>query len=93
MNRSRAHARASSNFRPRRQPRCRLLQFFPKQSYGNMNFMPRKKKSKPLNAVQLVKEMARERVGAPSVEKVVPNKKRKPVKHKLTLGNLLEDQN
>jgi hypothetical protein len=57
-----------------------------------MNFMARKKKPKQFHAVQLVKEMARERVGAPPVEKIVPHKKKNPEKHKPTLGALLRDQ-
>ena len=57
-----------------------------------MNFMARKKKPKQFHAVKVVKEMARERVGSPPVEKVVPHKKKNPAKHKLTLENLLEDE-
>ena len=53
--------------------------------------MPRKKKPKRFRAVTAVKELARERVGSPPVEKVVPNKKKKPEKHKPTLGKLLEE--
>jgi hypothetical protein len=54
--------------------------------------MARKKKVKRFDAVQAVKELARERVGAPPVEKVVPQKNRKADKHKATLGKLLEEQ-
>jgi hypothetical protein len=57
------------------------------------DFMPRKKKPKPFRAVQAVKELARERVGAPPVEKVVPHKKKNPEKHKPTLEKLLEEEN
>ncbi|HKI27578.1 MAG TPA: hypothetical protein VKA07_14735 [Candidatus Sulfotelmatobacter sp.] len=53
--------------------------------------MARKKKKKRFQAVIAVKELARERVGAPPAEKVVPNKKKKPEKHKPTLGKLLEE--
>jgi len=53
--------------------------------------MPRKKKAKPFRAVIAVKELARERVGAPPAEKIVIEKKKKPEKHKPTLGKLLED--
>lgn len=53
--------------------------------------MPRKKKTKPFRAVIAVKELARERVGAPPAEKIVIEKKKKPEKHKPTLGKLLED--
>jgi hypothetical protein len=52
--------------------------------------MPReKKKAKRFRAVTAVKELARERIGAPPAEKVVPDKKKKPEKHKPTLGQLL----
>jgi hypothetical protein len=51
--------------------------------------MARKKKVKRFRAVQAVKELARERMGAPPAEKVVPHKNRKMEKHKPTLGKLL----
>jgi hypothetical protein len=57
-----------------------------------MKAMTRKRKPKRFRAVQAVKELARERVGAPPIEKVVPNKKNSPEKHKPTLGKLLEEQ-
>lgn len=50
--------------------------------------MARKKKVKQFRAVQAVKELARERMGAPPAGKVVPHKK-DAVKHKPTLGKLL----
>jgi hypothetical protein len=53
--------------------------------------MPRKKKTKRFRAVTAVKELARERVGAPPTEKVVPNKKKKKEKYKPTMGKLLSD--
>jgi hypothetical protein len=53
--------------------------------------MARKKKKKTFDAVQAVKELARERVGAPPGEKVVPHKNKKAEKHKATLGKLLEE--
>jgi hypothetical protein len=53
--------------------------------------MPRKKKIKRFKAVTAVKELARERVGAPPAEKIVIEKKKKPEKHKPTLGKLLGD--
>jgi hypothetical protein len=68
-----------------------LLQFCRRQSYGNMGIMA-KKKIKRFQAVQAVKELARERVGAPPVEKVVPHKKKSPAKHKPTLGKLLVEE-
>ena len=51
--------------------------------------MARKKKAKPFRAVTAVKELARERIGAPPAEKIVVEKKRKPEKHKPTLSRLL----
>ena len=51
--------------------------------------MARKKKAKRFRAVTAVKELARERVGAPPAGKVVLEKKKKPEKHKPTLGKLL----
>jgi len=51
--------------------------------------MARKKKKKTFRAVQAVKELARERVGAPPAAKVVPHKKKNDAKHKATLGKLL----
>ena len=53
--------------------------------------MARKKKVKRFKAVQAVKELARERMGAPPAEKVVPHKNKKADKQKPTLGKLLED--
>ena len=46
-------------------------------------------KVKRFQAVQAVKELARERMGAPPAAKVVPHKKKNPEKHKPTLGKLL----
>ena len=54
--------------------------------------MARRKKVKQFHAVQAVKELARERMGAPPAEKVVPHKKKNPAKHKATLGKLLEER-
>ena len=51
----------------------------------------KKKKRKPFRAVTAVKELARERVGAPPSEKVVLEKKKKPEKHKPTLNTLLSE--
>jgi len=51
--------------------------------------MPKKKKPKPFRAVIAVRELARERVGAPPAEKIVIEKKKKPEKHKPTLAKLL----
>jgi len=53
--------------------------------------VPRKKKRKPFRAVTAVKELARDRVGSPPSEKIVIEKKKKPEKHKPTLGKLLEE--
>jgi hypothetical protein len=51
--------------------------------------MARKKKAKRFRAVTAVKELARERVGAPPAGQIVIAKKKKPEKHKPTLGKLL----
>lgn len=53
--------------------------------------MARKRRKKRFEAVTAVKELARERVGAPPPEKVIAEKKKKPEKHKPTLGRLLGD--
>lgn len=53
--------------------------------------MARKKKPKRFGAVQAVKELARERMGAPPAEKVIPHKNKEAAKHKATLGKLLSD--
>jgi hypothetical protein len=57
--------------------------------HGVHKKMARKKKIKRFEAVQAVKELARERMGAPPAAKVVPHKKKDPAKHKVTLGKLL----
>jgi hypothetical protein len=51
----------------------------------------RKKRLKRFRAVTAVKELARERVGAPPAEKIVVEKKKKPEKYKKTLSKLLND--
>jgi hypothetical protein len=53
--------------------------------------MARKKKVKQFRAVQAVKELARERMGAPPTGKVVPHKNKKAEKHKPTLGKMLDE--
>jgi hypothetical protein len=54
--------------------------------------MSRKKKKKRFEAVTAVKELARERVGAPPAGQIVVEKKKKPEKHKLTLSTLLKEE-
>jgi hypothetical protein len=56
-----------------------------------MEAMARKKKAKRFRAVTAVKELAREQVGAPPAGKVVLEKKKKPEKHKPTLGRWLTE--
>lgn len=51
--------------------------------------MAKKKKAKRFRAVTAVKELARERVGTPPAGQIVVEKKKKPEKHKATLGRLL----
>ena len=53
--------------------------------------MARKKKPKRFRAVTAVKELARERVGAPPAGKIVVQKTKKPEKHKPTLNRLLKE--
>jgi hypothetical protein len=53
--------------------------------------MTRKKKKKRFRAVTAVKELARERVGSPPAGQIVIEKKKRPEKHKPTLGKLLEE--
>ncbi len=53
--------------------------------------MAGKKKLKRFGAVKAVKELARERVGAPPTAKLVPHKNKTAEKHKATLGKLLEE--
>lgn len=56
-----------------------------------MYVMTRKKKVKQFRAVQAVKELARERMGAPPAAKVVPHKNKNTEKHKPTLDRLLDE--
>ncbi|HZR59008.1 MAG TPA: hypothetical protein VFA74_19220 [Terriglobales bacterium] len=54
-----------------------------------------KKKQKKFRADQLVREMARERIGEPPASRVVPDRKKKSKsreKHKPTLIDLLDQQ-
>ena len=56
--------------------------------------MARKKTKKKFRAVSAVKEMARERIGSPRPQQVVPGRKQKrstSEKHKRTLQDLLQD--
>ena len=55
--------------------------------------MPRKKKTATFTATQAVKANARERLGSPPPERVLPDPKQKAAaqpKHKETLADLLE---
>jgi len=53
----------------------------------------KKRKPKRFTAVEAVKTMAREQIGAPPASRVVPNrKKKKTEKHKPTLEKLLADR-
>jgi hypothetical protein len=54
--------------------------------------MAKRKKPKRFTAVEAVKTMAREQIGAPRAAQVVPNRKRKEgEKHKPTLEKLLDE--
>jgi hypothetical protein len=53
----------------------------------------KKKKPKRFTAVEAVKTMAREQIGAPPASRVVPNrKKNKTDKHRPTRGKLLGER-
>jgi hypothetical protein len=53
----------------------------------------RKTKRKRFRAVKIVKEIAREQIGAPPVSRVVPDRRKKlGEKHKPTLGKMLEHE-
>jgi hypothetical protein len=53
----------------------------------------RKRKKKQFRAVEAVKALARERIGAPPAERVLPNpKKKKTQKYKPTLGKFLQEE-
>jgi hypothetical protein len=54
--------------------------------------MPRKPKKKVFSAAQVVREMARERVGSPKASQLVKARKSKPERHKATLGKLLSEE-
>ncbi len=54
--------------------------------------MVKKKKASRFRAFTAVKELARERVGAPPAGQIVVEKKKKPEKHKPTLSRLLESE-
>jgi hypothetical protein len=54
--------------------------------------VPKKKKPKRFRAVEAVKALARERIGAPKASRIVPDRKKgKGQKHKPTFGELLEE--
>jgi hypothetical protein len=54
--------------------------------------MVKKRKPKRFRAVTAVKELARDRVGAPPAGQIVVEKKKKPEKHKQPLGKLLQEE-
>ncbi len=57
-----------------------------------MGTMAKKRKAKRFRAVEAVKAMARERIGAPRPTRLVPDrKKQKREKHKSTMGKLLDE--
>jgi hypothetical protein len=56
-----------------------------------MRAMAKKKELKRFTAVEAVKTMAREQIGAPPASRVVPNRKKKTEKHKPTLEKMLSD--
>ena len=55
--------------------------------------MAKRRKPKPFRAVKAVKELAREKIGAPPATRRVPDKKKqRREKHKPTLGRLLGEE-
>jgi hypothetical protein len=72
--------------------RCFDYGMLPAQQLWQDGLVPRKKRSKKFRAIEVVKALARERIGSPPTSKVVPNQKRKPQKHKPTLGQMLEEK-
>ena len=54
--------------------------------------MARKKKKKTFSAANVVREMARERVGSPKPSQLVRAKKSKPEKYKPTLDKMLREE-
>jgi hypothetical protein len=50
-----------------------------------------KKKQKTFRADKIVKEMARERIGAPPASRIVPDRKKKIQEHKPTTRDLLDE--
>jgi hypothetical protein len=54
------------------------------------SFMP-KRKLKTFRADKIVKEMARERIGAPPASRIVPDRKKKVQEHKPTTKQLLDE--
>jgi len=57
-----------------------------------ITIMPRKGKKRVFSVGQVVREMARERVGYPKPSRLVPAKTTKAEKYKPTLGKLLSDE-
>jgi hypothetical protein len=51
----------------------------------------KKKKKRTFRAVDAVKELARDRMGTPPAGRIVVEKKKKPERHKPTLGSLLNE--
>jgi len=56
------------------------------------NRRKKKRRKKSFSAAQVVREMARERVGSPKPSRLVDTKKAKAEKHKPTLGKLLNEE-
>lgn len=73
-----------------------IITVLQRRGYGKIRFVARKrKKKKRFRAVDAVKALARERVGAPPSEKIIPDSKKKAgtrSKHKPTLGELLTEE-
>jgi len=74
-----------------RLPILEIIARQPPAGYVNIGEMPRKKKPRRFRAVEAVKAMARERIGAPPPSRVVSDRTKKKEKHKPTLGKLLDE--
>jgi len=65
------------------------------QLWQDKERMSKRRKPKTFRAVEAVKALARERIGSPPAEQVIPNRKKKKVageKHKPTLKELLTEE-
>jgi len=84
-----------SQFRARSSPEPRgdYCTFAVRQLWQH-EYVAKRRKPKPFRAVEAVKAMAREHIGAPPASRVVPDKRKQQEttpKHKPSLAKLMED--